>query len=280
MNIDQAWAFGRRQLSDSPTPDLDARLLLQHVLQVGHSALIAHGDRALSPAQEQQYRRLIEEAKRKTPLPYLIGTAPFMGQTFKVTPGVLIPRPETEQLVEAACRWAGTCTSLHVVDVGTGSGCIAVSLARLLPNAIIDAVDISADALAVARSNVARLAPGRIQFHRGHLLEPLSHPPDLVIANLPYIADGEWTMLDDGVKWYEPAVALRGGADGLDLIRQLLQQAASRLSPGGAVFLEIGWQQGPLIRPLAQKQFPAARINVLQDYAGRDRIVAIETGRA
>jgi release factor glutamine methyltransferase len=190
----------------------------------------------------------------------------------------LIPRPETEQLVEAAIHWARPRQPLRVADIGTGSGCIAVILALHLPESHIDAVDISADALAVAQQNAQRHVPGRIHFHLGHLLRPLLHQPDLITANLPYVADGEWTMLDDGVKLYEPAVALRGGPDGLDLIRQLLQQATSRLNPGGAIFLEVGWRQGPAAQRLAQAYFATAQIDLMADYAGHDRIVAIKRG--
>jgi release factor glutamine methyltransferase len=253
-------------------------LLLQHSLQVGHPFLVAHRDRALTGEQEQKYRRLIERAGQKEPVPYLVGQAPFYGLEFIVNPAVLIPRPETEQLVEAAVHWANVRRPWRIADIGTGSGCIAVTLALHLPQSRVDAVDISAEALAVAQQNAQRHAPGRIHFHLGHLLTPLLHQPDLITANLPYVADGEWTMLDDGVKLYEPAVALRGGPDGLDLIRQLLQQATSKLNPGGAIFLEVGWRQGPAAQHLAQTYFPTAQIDLMADYAGHDRIVAIKCG--
>ncbi|MEJ2750950.1 MAG: peptide chain release factor N(5)-glutamine methyltransferase, partial [Anaerolineae bacterium] len=142
--------------------------------------------------------------------------------------------------------------------------------------AIIEATDISAAALKIARQNARQYAPDRIQFHQGHLLNSISQPIDLLTANLPYVTDAEWTMLDDGVKWYEPAVALKGGADGLDLIRQLLQQAVTKLNPGAAIFLEIGWQQGTAVHALAQSVFPAAQVELVQDFAGHDRIVAIK----
>ena len=278
MTIQEALAFGRSHLHTSPTPDLDARLLLQHVLQVDHSVLIAHGEAPLTAAQEIQYRQLVERAQRHEPIPYLTGSAPFCGLDFSVSPAVLIPRPETEQLVEAALAWARLRQPLTVVDVGTGSGCIAVCLALHLPRAHVEATDISADALAIARGNAGRYVPGRIHFHHGHLLEPVSLSPDLIVANLPYVTDAEWTMLDDGVKWYEPTVALQGGADGLDLIRQLLHQAKPKLNPGGAIFLEIGWQQGPAAQHLAQTYFPEAQVDVFPDFAGHDRLVVIKTG--
>lgn len=280
MNVSEAWAYGRSHLPHSPNAKLDARLLLEHVLGVSHSWLVAHGDVALTAVQETQYRQLIQRAARHEPVPYLVGHAPFFDLDFLVTPAVLIPRPETEQLVELAVAWGKERPSghppCHIIDVGAGSGCIPVMLARHLPQAVVEATDVSAEALAIARQNAQRHAPDRIQFHQGHLLDPIRQPIDLLTANLPYVSDAEWTMLDDGVKWYEPAVALKGGADGLDLIRQLLQQAVTKLNPGAAIFLEIGWRQGTAVRDLAQSIFPAAQVELVQDFAGHDRIVVIK----
>lgn len=276
MNIQEALAYGRSQLSTSPTPAIDARLLLQYVLQVDHSYLVAHYNTLLTASQQQQYRHLLNRARQREPIPYLIGVAPFYGLDFVVNPAVLIPRPETEQLVELALSWARPRQSLRIVDVGTGSGCIAVTLAVHLPDAQIEATDSSADALAIARQNAQHYAPGRIRFYQGHLLAPLVQKPDLIVANLPYVTDKEWTMLDDGVKLYEPVTALKGGADGLDLIRELLRQATTQLNPGGAVFLEIGWRQGPTAQHLAQSFFPNAQIEVKADFAGHDRFVIIQ----
>ncbi|MEA3441623.1 MAG: peptide chain release factor N(5)-glutamine methyltransferase [Chloroflexota bacterium] len=278
MNIQEAWAYGRSHLTQaSVTPDLDARLLLEHVLQVNHSFLIAHADEILTDAQAQHYRQLICRAKQKEPVPYLTGTAAFYGFDFQVSPAVLIPRPETEQLVEIALSWAKSKNRLHIVDVGTGSGCIAVSLSAHLPQAVVSAVDISAEALAVARKNAALHVPDRVHFYEGELLEPIRSHVDLIVANLPYIASHEWTLVDDGVKWYEPTVALEGGSDGLDLIGEMLQQSTSRLRSGGAVIMEIGWQQGQAVERLARLHFPHADVVLIADYAGHDRIVTICT---
>jgi release factor glutamine methyltransferase len=284
MIIRDALAYGRHQLADSSlSPHVDARLLLQHVLQASHTHLVAHDDQLLTAGQEETYRSLITRAAQGEPIPYLTGYAPFYGRDFSVNPDVLIPRPETELLVEAALAWAGNRGPIHVVDVGTGSGCVAVTLALALPAATLTAVDISAEALVVARQNADRYGVTQgahaVHFYHGSLLEPVPGQPDLIVANLPYIAEGEWTMLDDGVKWYEPVLALKGGADGLDLVRQLLVQAATRLRQGGAIFLEIGWQQGTAARLLAQTYFPQALVNVRPDYAGLDRIVTIETDK-
>jgi release factor glutamine methyltransferase len=278
MTIGQALVFGRLALTNSQSPTLDARLLLQHVLQVSHAYLVAHADQALSGDQEEDYGSLVRNAASGMPVPYLIGHAPFYGLDYSVSPAVLIPRPETELLVEEALAWAKGREPLLVVDVGTGSGCIAITLARYLPEARIQAIDVSASALQIARTNVNRHGvQERVTLLQGSLLEPLDGEPDLVVANLPYVADHEWTMVDDSVKWYEPDMALRGGPEGLVVIRALLAQAVIRLASAGAIFLEVGWQQGPAVSDLAQSLFPRARIEVQTDYMGHDRIVAIRT---
>ncbi|KAA3659917.1 MAG: peptide chain release factor N(5)-glutamine methyltransferase [Chloroflexi bacterium] len=275
MTIDDALEYGRFHLPHSPSPLLDARLLLEHVLQVNHAYLIAHGDEVLTAVQETQFHTIINRAQQQEPIPYITGTAAFFDIDLFVTPAVLIPRPETEMLVERVTEWIKERQHASIVDVGTGSGCIPIALARQFPQATISAVDISRDALQIAQKNAAKFSPNRIQFHQGHLLTPISHSVDLITANLPYVTDTEWTLLDDGVKLHEPSLALRGGEDGLDLIRELLQQAVSKLSASGAIFLEIGWQQGPATKELASAVFPTAQIELIRDYAGHDRIVGI-----
>ncbi len=275
--IRQAWRDGRAQLHRSPSPALDARLLLAHALGRDHAYLVAHDDETLTAAQAAAYAKLLLRAAADEPIPYLIGHAPFYGQAFAVSPAVLIPRPETEQLVEAAVGWGRGRGALRAADVGTGSGCIAVMLARHLPAAAVVAVDVSAAALAVAAANVARLAPGRVALVQGDLLAAVAPGLDLIAANLPYVSRPEWTALPDGVKSYEPALALDGGTDGLNVIRALLPQAAGHLRPGGLVLLEIGWRQGAAALALARDAFPGARVEVRPDFAGHDRLVAIQT---
>jgi release factor glutamine methyltransferase len=284
MTVQEALAIGRGRLANSPSPALDARLLLEHVLAVEHSYLIAHSDRLLTLYQEEEYRSLVKRAAQREPIPYLTGHAPFYGLDFTVNPDVLIPRPESELIVEEVLSWVGQRSvmepnqekPLGVVEVGTGSGCIAVIMALKLPGSTIEATDICSAALAIARQNAQRYGvTERIDFLHGSLLEPTATRPDLIVANLPYIADHEWTALDDSVKLYEPDLALRGGSDGLDSIRQLLNQATSILAPGGAIFLEIGWQQGTSVKHLAQMSFPTAEVKVRPDFAGHDRVVSI-----
>jgi release factor glutamine methyltransferase len=278
MTITGALRYGRSfLLNSSPTPELDARLLLEHVLQQPHTYLISRGEQTLTRTQLARYRSSLARAALWEPIPYITGQAPFYGFTFCVTPDVLIPRPETEQIVEMAIAWANERGAMQIVDVGTGSGCIAITLAHHLPQASVTAVDLSPAALAIAQENARRLITRPLTFYEGSLLSPVAHKADLIVANLPYIADGEWTMLDDGVKLHEPALALRGGADGLTIIKPLLQQADSKLNPGGAVFLEIGWQQGTAATQLAAAYFPAATVTLTADLAGHDRIVTIQT---
>ena len=280
MDIQAALAYGRSQLtSHSPTPQLDARLLLEHLLDVPHSYLIVHQEQKLSTEQESKYRALIARAQLQEPIPYIIGHAPFFDFDLHVAPGVLIPRPETEQLVELAVDWARqrAKTEMTAVDVGTGSGCIAIALAHFLSDVHVTAVDISPEALAIAQQNAQRLVANRVRFQQSDLLQAIDAPLDLIVANLPYVTSGEWQSLADGVKLYEPALALDGGEDGLELIRRLLQQAATRLCPNGAIFLEIGWQQGQSAQEAARRYFPEAAITVLPDFAGHDRIVKIVT---
>jgi release factor glutamine methyltransferase len=277
--IRQALALGRTRLAQSPSPELDARLLLAHVLDRPHSYLIAHAEETLPDAAETAYLALLARAERQEPIPYLIGEAPFYGLDFIVTPAVLIPRPETEMLLDYILRRATDRGPRLIVDVGTGSGCLAVTLAHRLPDAEVIAIDVSAEALAIAAQNGARHAPGRVRFVEGNLLNPVGGGIDIIVTNLPYIADDEWTSVSDGVKWYEPVGALRGGSDGLDHFRALIPAAAQKLKPGGSLLMEIGWRQGKAVRRLARNAFPRAEITILPDFAGHDRVVAVEALR-
>ncbi len=277
MKIKNALDFAAEQLTESDSPILDARLLLAHVLDVNHSYFVAHAEERLPTEPLQSFLTLVARAEKREPIPYIIGRIPFHHITLAVTPDVLIPRPETELLVEKAIAWAKGNAAKTVVDVGTGSGCIAISMAKALPELHVSATDISAQSLHVARGNALENGV-TIAFEHGSLLEPLTHNVDLIVANLPYITDAEWAQLDQGVKLYEPSHALKGGVDGLDSVRSLLQQAQVRLNRQGAIFLEIGWQQGAATVELAREYFPAATIACWRDYAGKDRIVQVELG--
>jgi release factor glutamine methyltransferase len=259
---------------------LELQLWLAHVLGVSRARLLAHLDDPVTPEQESRFRAGLARLATGEPLPYLTGRTEFYGLEFAVTPATLIPRPETEHLVEEAlARIEQPGAGVTIADVGTGSGCIAVSLAVHRPAVEVYAVDISPDSLVVAAQNAERhRVAGRIHWRRGHLLDPLPEDAalDLIVANLPYVSDPEWADLPVGVRDYEPAGALRGGPAGLDLIRALLGAAPAVLKPGGAILLEIGAAQGPGALALARALLPrAAHIEVRPDYAGRDRILIV-----
>jgi release factor glutamine methyltransferase len=266
------------------TPRLDAEVLLRHVLGLDRSALYAHPERRLSEAERRRFDALVERRAAGEPVAYLTGEREFMGLPFAVDRRTLVPRPETEVLVERALallagRPGTDDDPVRVVDVGTGSGAIAVAVAALAPRPEglrVFATDLSGPALAVARRNTARLlGPGRprVDFVQGSLLEALRGPFDLVLANLPYVPSEEVPGLPASVSRYEPALALDGGPDGLDLNRALLADLEGKLRPGGGVLLECDPRQAPLLAGLVAAALPGAAVRTLRDLAGRDRVV-------
>jgi release factor glutamine methyltransferase len=260
------------------TPLLDAELLLGHVLGLTRAQIHAHPDRRLDAAELDSYRELVERRRQHEPVAYIIGHKEFYGLDFYVDRRVLIPRPETELLVEKGLEIGQAASHpLTVADVGTGCGAIAISLAVHLPQAIIYALDASPEALEVASLNCCSHGlERRVHLLQGYLLSPLSEPVDLIVANLPYVSWAEWGQLPRTITAYEPRSALDGGPDGLDAIRRLLTQAQSHLKPQAKILLEIGAKQGPAVTDLARCHFPAAMVEVVQDYASLDRIVVIE----
>jgi len=268
------------------TPALDAQVLLAHVLGRERSWLLAHPEAAPTPAQEAALEAAVLRLQDGVPLPYVLGRWEFFGLDFEVSPDVLIPRPETELLVETALHWIREYprNTPQFMDIGTGSGCIAVSLAVHVPDAYIVATDISPAALAVARRNAERHGvQDRIEFVESDLLADGGRRAqdgdlsaiDLVAANLPYIPSE--TLAGLAVSGREPALALDGGADGLDLIRRLLAGLTSRMSAECLILLEIEAGQGQTARALAEAAFEAAAVEIRKDLAGHDRLVVIET---
>ena len=259
------------------TPDLDAALLLGYVLGFDRAALYAHVLDDAPTGVPEAFAALIVRRLHREPVAYLTGTKEFMGLTFAVSPSVLVPRPETELLVEwARQRIAARTDSTQVVDVGTGSGAIAVALAAMTPSACLYASDISRETLAIARRNARRHdVAGRIAFVRGDLLSWLGKPVGMILANLPYLTD---TQTDSADLHAEPRGALAGGgADGFALYRALIPQVPARLAPGGAFAFEIDPAQAEIAASLCKAVFPMAAIAVHADLAGHARFVTVET---
>lgn len=258
---------------------LDAEVLLRHLLGWERAELYANLDDEVDDALLARYRELLGRRYGGEPIAYITGHKEFYGHDLLVNKNVLIPRPETEQLVELSVRLLREkgLTAGIVADIGTGSGAIAIAVALELPNLQVWAVDNSLPALFVARSNMLNYQlTDRVRRLPGDLLAPLAEPVDAIIANLPYTVLAE---IDPAVLLSEPWQALNGGgADGFDLYRRLLADAPNHLQVGGFVACEIGYNQGAVARQVAQQQFPAApNIMVLADLAGHDRILLIET---
>jgi release factor glutamine methyltransferase len=231
---------------------LDAETLLMHTLGVNKAWLLAHASDEIAKERAKCYAEFVQRRFLGEPIQYITGEAEFYGLPFRVTPDVLIPRPETEHLVEQVIALATEFSRPRIVDVGTGSGAIAIALARHLPDARITTIDVSEKALYVARENAARNAVSeRVRLLAGDLLEPVSGEQfDLVVSNPPYVPDGDRESLSVEVREFEPALALFAGADGLEVYRRLIPAAYAALAPGGHILLEIGYGQAEQVRAL------------------------------
>ncbi|AOY00680.1 peptide chain release factor N(5)-glutamine methyltransferase [Jeongeupia sp. USM3] len=258
----------RQLLADARLDAVDARVLLQHALQVSRAWLIGHADDVLPPAQAAAFEALAARRRAGEPVAYLVGTREFYGRDFAVSPAVLIPRPETELLVELALARAGQ--GARVVDLGTGSGCIPVTLKLERPDLAVSAVDISADALAVARGNAAALGAD-VVFRQSDWYAALAGETfDLVVSNPPYIVAGD-AHLSRGDLRFEPQGALTDFADGLEHIRRIVEGAGGPLAPRGWLLFEHGFDQGEASRALlAAAGF--LDVQTWPDLAGLDRV--------
>ena len=279
--IGRALISARERLDEAgcDTASLDAQVILAHVLEVERSWLFAHYEYKLNAEQATAFTELIARRMNHEPVAYLVGRKEFYGLEFCVDPRVLIPRPETELLVDAVLDYFSEDENneIAIADVGTGSGAIALAIAHHAPHARLFAIDLSHEALAVAAHNVELLdTRGQVTLLQGDLLSPLPGPVNAIVANLPYISSNVYPELVVDVRDFEPQLALEAGPDGLDAITKLLQQVGRYLRPEGVIFLEIGYDQGRAVKELAHRLLPNARhISVRQDYHGHDRLVTI-----
>ena len=270
----------RLQSRGIPDARLEAELLLMAAAAASRAQLYARSTDPLSLQERSSAEVLLERRLRREPASYILGQKEFYGLDYWVAPGVFIPRPETELLVEQVIRLAPlrpTNDQWTAVDVGTGTGAIAVALAVHLSHIRVFATDISPEAVRVATLN--RDLHGvteRVVPLQGDLLAPLPQSVDLIVANLPYIPSGEIASLEPEVRLYEPREALDGGLQGVDVIQRLLQQAPAKLSPGGALILEVDPRQASRVQELAKAAFPQATVSTARDLTHRERAVIVD----
>lgn len=263
----------------STTPRLDAELLLAEVLGVNRIDLYVNFEQPLTETEVDRYRELVRRRAGGEPVAYIMGRAYFRNLTLKVGREVLIPRPETEHLVDIALNMLKSREWRRppaLLDLGTGSGAIAISLAAEFPDAEVTATETSGDALKLAGENVRTAGvAARVVFVQSDMFEQLDPVDtyDLIISNPPYVADGEWDSLPRDVREFEPRRALSGGLDGLDFYRRIAAEGPQFLKPGGSLILEIGHTQGPAVTSLLEATGRFAEVGVEQDYAGIDRVV-------
>ncbi len=273
MTVKETMGCARKLLDASRIDDasLEGELLLRQVLKLSRAQLYSDLEHEIYPGLEAAFWLMVQRRLDGEPSAYIIGHREFYGLDFIVDPGVLIPRPESELLVEKTLVLAGNYRAPVIADIGTGCGAIAVSLAVNLPQASIYATDISAIALEVAGANCRQHeVADKIRLLCGDMLEPLLEPVDFIVANLPYVK-----LSDIATRCPEPLSALDGGADGLEKIRRLLHQVEGRLNPGGCLLLEMGQGQREAITSLLHHLFPTARLEVTPDLSGIDRMVSM-----
>jgi len=276
VTLKQAFSYAREILIANNIEDatLESELLLRHTLKISRVQLYLDLDYELNSKEEKNFRHLIERRLSGEPAAYITGHREFYGFDFYVDPSVLIPRPESELLVEKTLKLAQNRTMSTIAEIGTGCGAIAISLALNLPRTKIYATDISASALKVALFNCQKHeVVNRICLLQGDMLDPLPEPVDLIIANLPYVKESELSPIYSAN--FEPLLALNGGSDGLEKICQLCRQVNNRLRPDGYLLLEIGQGQSKTVTTFLHSRFPSAKIEVTPDLGGIDRVVSL-----
>ncbi len=276
MTLQQVLGRARDVLAANSIEDasLEGEILFRQALGIDRARLYANLNSEVKAEQENEFWHLVQRRLSGEPAAYIAGHREFYGLDFFVDRRVLIPRPETELMVEEAIRLAQTHNMDTVAEIGTGSSAIAISLALNLPRIKIYASDVSTDALEVARINCEKHGvAGRIQLLPGDMLEPLPEPVDLILANLPYVTEREISQA--GLADFEPLIALNGGNDGLDGIRRLGEQATDKLNPQGGMLLEIGWGQGRAVTNLLRRNFPSASLEIIPDLQGIERVISL-----
>jgi release factor glutamine methyltransferase len=279
VTLAEALHAGQARLRDAGIDDaeLEAEVLLRHALGLDRAQLYARLQDSVGEVHRATFERLVDRRIAHEPAAYIVGHKEFYGVDLEVTPDALIPRPETELLVDEALRVApdGPCA---IADVGTGCGAIAVALATRLTQATVYAIDASERALALAARNVERLGlTSRVRLLQGDLLDPLTEPVDLIVANLPYVKTSDWEALPPEIREHEPREALDGGPDGTATLERLLRQAPSHLRPRGRLLAEIGWDEGERLLAVARECLPETRIAVKKDLGGLDRLLIVAT---
>ena len=264
-----------------PDARLEAEALLINVLQMPRQRIYAYQEQEITSQQEELLASLVRRRLKREPLAYILGHKEFYGVDLAVGPGVMIPRPETEHLVEQTLFLSlmhMEAREMVIAEPGTGSGAISINLAIHLPMATIYATELHPQALKIANYNIQKHnVADRVTLLRGNLLEPVPESSHIIVANLPYVPSGRIPGLQPEVQW-EPREALDGGPDGLDVIRKLLHQAQTKLRPGGVIILEIDPGQVETLEQLARKLFPTATITTEQDLSHQDRVFIVDLG--
>jgi release factor glutamine methyltransferase len=277
MNLESYLRAAALRLAGSETPLLDARVIAKFALSLDDAGLILAANRRLAREERMRLDALIDRRARGEPVAYITGEKEFYGLSFRTAPGVLVPRPDTETLIEAARALRPAGAPLRILDLGTGTGCIACALLSVFPLASGTGVDIDPVAAALAAHNARRLGlAARSAFLAGDWLAPLSGRFDLVAANPPYIPAGEAPGLPAEVRDHESWRALFAGADGLDAYRALAAAIPAALAPGGLILLELGLGQDRAARRIVEAAFPDARIALWPDLAGRSRVLSAD----
>lgn len=262
--------------SGSDSPRLDADVLVMHLLKIDRTELLAHPEREITEKQYRDFIKFIERRKTGEPVSYITGDKEFWSLNFKVAKDVLIPRPETECLIEEVLRfYSFPSDGLRICDIGTGSGVIAIVLAKELPSVRVMATDNSAGALAVAAENALRHGvAGRIDFFKTDILAGVSGDFDVICSNPPYISDDEYPSLPEGIRNFEPREALVAGAKGLAVHRKIIAEGTRRLKAGGRIFIEIGAGQKDAVISIFIEEGGYCDIHCRKDYGGMDRVLS------